>query len=294
MSEKKELAPVPAVMPPRELMASRDEIVAHVRLVQQVMEAVMKQDTHYGVIPGTKRQSLWKPGAEVLGMTFRIAPSYHVEDLSTEDCLRYRVFCTGTHQLTGAVLGEGVGACSSHEEKYKWRKAVHKNEFDAAPEDRRRIKFYSDGGQVRQVRTTPEDLDNTILKMACKRAQIAMVINVTAASDIFTQDLEDLPPEIVDGMVGDGAKPPVAEPQSKSAKAAPAQPAAAPAVNQDNVAAAQSISEGAVRLLLAKLAAAALTDADLCKHFGIEKLTLLKTGQMNDALAFIQNPNGAA
>jgi hypothetical protein len=32
--------------------------------------------------------------------------------------------------------------------------------------------------------------------MACKRAMIAMTLNVTAASDIFTQDIEDLPEEL--------------------------------------------------------------------------------------------------
>jgi hypothetical protein len=32
--------------------------------------------------------------------------------------------------------------------------------------------------------------------MACKRAQVAMTLNVTAASDIFTQDIEDLPEEL--------------------------------------------------------------------------------------------------
>ena len=45
---------------------------------------------------------------------------------------------------------------------------------------------------VQQVRTESADLANTVLKMACKRAKIAMVLNVTAASDMFGQDLEDL------------------------------------------------------------------------------------------------------
>jgi predicted phage-related endonuclease len=43
-----------------------------------------------------------------------------------------------------------------------------------------------------QVRTEPADLANTILKMANKRAKMAMVLNVTAASDCFAQDLEDM------------------------------------------------------------------------------------------------------
>jgi len=43
---------------------------------------------------------------------------------------------------------------------------------------------------------------NTILKMAKKRAQVDAVITATAASDIFTQDIEDLPDEVVAEIVG--------------------------------------------------------------------------------------------
>lgn len=172
---------------------------AHVNLVQEVMQAVMKKDTHYGTIPGTPKPTLYKPGAEVLAATFRIAVSYKIEDLSTPDAVRYRVAAVGTHQTTGIVMGEGMGECSSNEEKYKWRKAVNANEFAGTAEDRRRVK-YGKSYDVNQVRTEPADLANTVLKMACKRAQVAMTLNVTAASDIFTQDIEDLPEELRPGV----------------------------------------------------------------------------------------------
>lgn len=172
---------------------------AQVNLVQEVMQAVMKKETHYGIIPGSKKPSLYKPGAEVLAATFRIAVSYRVEDLSTDDHVRYRVTAVGTHQTTGIVLGDGMGECSSGEEKYKWRRSICDEEFEATPENRRRIKFGKFQGKIektKQVRTEPADQANTILKMACKRAQVAMTLNVTAASDIFTQDIEDLPEEL--------------------------------------------------------------------------------------------------
>ncbi len=177
------------------------EIRAHVNRVQEVMKAVMQKDTHYGVIPGSKKPSLYKPGAEVLCVTFRVAPSYKIEDLSNADCVRYRVTCIGTHQLNGIVLGEGVGACSSNEEKYKWRRVVCQEEFDDTPTDRRRVKYSKYQNKVdktQQIRTEPADIDNTVLKMAVKRAQVAMTLNVTAASDCFTQDIEDLPEELVE------------------------------------------------------------------------------------------------
>lgn len=165
------------------------EIISHVALVQEVMKAVMKPDIHYGVIPGTDKPTLYKQGAEVLCMAFRVADSYQVEDLSTADTVRYRVTCLGTHQTTGTVLGAGMGEASSGEEKYKWRKAWDE-EFDATPANMRRIKHGK--YKTKQVRTEPADLANTILKMANKRAKIAMTINVTACGDMFGQDLEDM------------------------------------------------------------------------------------------------------
>jgi len=176
------------------------DIRAQVNLVQEVMKAVMKEGTHYGKIPGTPKPSLWKPGAEVLAATFRVAVSYRIDDLSTDDYVRYRVVALGTHQTSGIVLGEGVGEASSNEQKYKWVKAG-KREWEASAENRRRKKFGYDKDkreeyEILQVRTEPADVANTILKMAAKRAQVAMTLNVTAASDIFTQDIEDLPEEL--------------------------------------------------------------------------------------------------
>lgn len=172
------------------------EVTAHAIAVQEIMKALMKPNVHYGTIPGAgDKPTLLKSGAELLCMTFRIADEYRVEDLSTGDMIRYRVQCIGRHQTTGAELGSGMGEGSTGEEKYRWRKAVCKEEYEATPADHRRIKFGKKSGgyyTVEQVRTDAADLANTVLKMACKRAKIAMVLNVTAASDMFSQDLEDL------------------------------------------------------------------------------------------------------
>lgn len=187
------------VMEQRQLTAG--DMRSRVNLVQEVMKAVMVSEMHYGVIPGTKKPSLYKAGAEVLCATFRIADKYEIEDLSSEGMSRFRVRCVAIHQTTGQVLGEGMGECSSHEEKYKWRGAICQEEFDSFPENMRRLKFSKWQGKVekkQQVRTEPADQANTILKMACKRAKVAMTLNVTAASDIFTQDIEDLPPELME------------------------------------------------------------------------------------------------
>lgn len=184
------------------------EIIGHVAMVQEVMRAVMKPDVHYGTIPGTDKPTLLKSGAEVLCMAFRIADSYEVEDLSTEHTVRYRVTCTGTHQVTGLVLGTGMGEASSGEEKYKWRKASSPQEFESTPPNLRREKHVKprngNAFTIQQVRTEPADLANTILKMANKRAKMAMVLNVTAASDCFSQDLEDMDDALRDHLARRG------------------------------------------------------------------------------------------
>lgn len=172
------------------------DIISHVAMVQEVMRAVMKPEVHYGVIPGTDKPTLYKQGAEVLCMAFRVSDTYQVEDLSTADVVRYRVTCFGVHQMNGITLGSGMGEASSGEEKYKWRKA-YKEEFEATPANFRREKKgfnkqKKESYSTFQVRTEPADLANTILKMANKRAKIAMTINVTACGDMFGQDLEDM------------------------------------------------------------------------------------------------------
>lgn len=175
------------------------DIRSNVNLVQEVMKSVMKRDTHYGTIPGCKQPSLYKAGSEVLLTTFRIAISLRVDDLSTDGEIRYRVFATGTHQLSGIIVGEGVGECSTGEEKYKWRRAICHEEFEDTPENQRRIKYSKYNNKVdkvQQVKTQPADFANTVLKMAKKRAQIDLTLTATAASDIFTQDIEDIPEEL--------------------------------------------------------------------------------------------------
>jgi len=208
------------------------EIKAQVQRIQEVMKAVMQKDVHYGIIPGCKKPSLYKPGSEKLLSTFNIAIEPVVTDLSTYDEAKFRVEVRATNYISGVYLGSGVGECSSNEEKYKWRKSVCDEEFDETPEDRKREKWAVDyktkkSYKIKQVRMNVSDVANTVLKMAKKRAQIDATLTVTAASDIFTQDLEDLPPEMQDASdVKASTSTPIKPPQRKS-ETTPA-PAASP------------------------------------------------------------------
>ena len=197
------------------------QVKAQVQLIQQVMEAVMKKDIHYGVIPGTQKPTLYKAGSEKILATFRIsAQPREVEDLSTSDEIRYRVKVYGVAmENENIIFGVGIGECSSSEGKYKWRTPVCDEEFNATSDDRRQLvwkKGYEGkpAYQQKQVRTNPSDVANTILKMAKKRAQIDMTLTATGASDVFDQDLEDLPEGIAHEVAE--KKPPVKQPQKKA------------------------------------------------------------------------------
>jgi len=198
LAERKAQVPVAAPIPANELTAA--ELRDRVNLIQQVMRSVMKPETHYGVIPGTQKPTLYKAGSEVLLSTFRVAVVPRVEDLSTDDTVRYRVYLEGRHQVTGALLGTGIGECSSAEDKYAWRRTTCDQEFQATDEAKRRKVWKRGKGKsvhcIDQVHTNPSDVANTVLKMAKKRAQIDFTLTALAASDIFTQDIEDVPEEI--------------------------------------------------------------------------------------------------
>jgi hypothetical protein len=230
------------------------DVKAGVQLIQEVMAATMIKDIHYGTIPGTPKPTLYKAGSEKILTTFRIAAyPKEVDDLSTHDEARYRVKVHGIHQPTGMLIGVGIGECSSNEEKYKWRKPVCDQEFDEAPEDRKRTVWKKSGQgpyQLKQVRMNPVDVANTILKMAKKRAQIDMTLTATAASDVFDQDLEDLP----EGMEIGDKKAPLKEPQKKTDDRKP--PQADPS----------KISEAQAKRFFAIAKGAGKTDAEIKAH----------------------------
>ena len=183
------------------------DLVSQVRLIQETMRAVMKDNEHYGVIPGTgNKPSLLKPGAEKLCLLFRFATEYKIlpESTATDDFIRYVVRCSLTHTPTGRKAADGIGACNSRESKYRYRTT---NTLKPVPEEywATRDSAILGGPQFKPRKVSgawaifeqvehdnPWDYDNTLLKMAEKRALVAAILNATAASDIFTQDLEDL------------------------------------------------------------------------------------------------------
>ena len=202
------------------------QVKDQVHLLQEILKGVMTEGQHYGKIPGAgDKPTLLKPGAEKIMSTFQLWPDPEVEDLSFNDVIRYRVKIKLINKVSGITEGAGVGECSTEEEKYKWRAAVSEEEWNATDETHKRLKYgkkWESGKQVpytvKQIRTNPYDLANTVVKMAKKRALVDAVLTATAASDIFTQDIEDMPPEVLNRGNGKAPaqKPATKEPQRKS------------------------------------------------------------------------------
>ena len=205
-ADSRELVHLPA---PPMTVASLKERSQH---VQALIKDLMVEGVHYMKIPGTDGQSLTKMGSEMLLSAFHIAVEPEIIETSTADVVRYTVKITGRHMGSGIVVGVGVGRCSSNEEKYKWRRAVCREEWDAAPEAQRRIKW-GDGTRgvytVQQIRTNPEDLANTVLKMAKKRAQADLCLTALAASDAFKRQPrpENKGPTSVPPVSGEAPRP---------------------------------------------------------------------------------------
>lgn len=177
--------------------ATVEELKQQVNVIQQAMKTLMKDETHYGVVPGCgKKQVLLKPGAELIMTLFRIGGEPVVEEFTDGFDVRYRVTIKGFHIPTGNVVGYGIGEASTSEKKYKWRAAVCHEEYEDTAETRRQIAYLKEFGsskivRVEQVRQNPADILNTVLKMAKKRALVDLCLTATACSDIFVQDIDD-------------------------------------------------------------------------------------------------------
>lgn len=184
-----------------------DEMTAQVRLIQSVMKDVMHDKEHYGTIPGCgDKPTLLKPGAEKLMFTFRFAPRIEVTEKDMGRGHREYSIKVSIYSKSGDFLGDGVGSASTMESKWKYRT---QNTGKEVPKEywENRDSALLGGSQysTRKINNkwmilekiehdNPADYYNTCLKMGKKRAMVDAVLTCTAASDIFTQDIEEMAP----------------------------------------------------------------------------------------------------
>ncbi len=283
-----------------EYAMSSKGVLNQVRIVHEVLEGVMKVDEHYGTIPGTKKPSLYKAGAEKLSLTFRLRPEYKISKSDLSNGHReYEIICTLYHIPTGQSVGQGVGSATTMEGKYRYRGGEKEGTGQPIPKDYWNLKKTDpkkaqeliggtgfSAGKIdgkweicstgeKQEHDNPADFYNTVLKMSKKRAHVDAILTATAASDIFTQDVEDMP-EVIPGAKKEKPsteenKPPLSynEKPSDATKPVPAT--------------SEQIAE-----LKAKMAAVGMTDEDAQKAFWLFVLPK-GTGTKERANDWIEN-----
>lgn len=206
-------------LPPAERLRLFKEEIEYQRaalaLLNKNVTDVLERGPDYDTIPGTKKPALLQPGAQKVCQALGILPTYSVREVDDPNRQtsfeikvwegygknRAKVTVTGnargyyaatvTCTLTGRNLfglAQGIGTCSNLETKY--------------------------------VRQRCDDVRHTVLMIAAKRAYVAATRTVACLSDRFTQDTEDMPPEVLeDGNGGGGADP---LPSAGNAEAVPA------------------------------------------------------------------------
>lgn len=211
-----------ALMPVMDMSAAKDRRDQIVNFTKSIMVA----GVDFGVIPGTDKPTLLKPGAEKLTTFFGLSKRFQViekiEDWTGDDhngeMFFYYLYRCGLYR-GDLLIAESDGSCNSFEAKYRWRKGERVCPDCGQPNVRKSkdgggwycwkktggcgATFKSDdykitGQEVGRI-ANPDIADqvNTFQKMAQKRALVAATLLAVNASEFFTQDIEDW----VDGEV---------------------------------------------------------------------------------------------
>lgn len=179
-------------------IAPAAEVIVAQNETRELISKALQKGRDFGEIPGTNKPTLFKAGAERIILAFGCFARFrtieseidhdrevkylkksknwrnaHKGDRSftwkeeagaSLGLYRYVVECEIVDRNTDQVVGSFIGSCSSMESKYIDR---------------------------------PRDVENTIIKMAEKRALVGAGLTTFGLSDQFTQDVEDLPRDVV-------------------------------------------------------------------------------------------------
>lgn len=139
----------------------------------------------YGIIPGTKKNCLFKQGAEKLLRLFGLGVRFRQVDKEIDHNANFALY---TYRAEVYVLSTGINVseceatANSREVKYKERTEWKTNKNGAR--------------EATKVETPIYDVLNTLQKMAQKRALVGATLLATGASEYFTQDM--LEPEDIE------------------------------------------------------------------------------------------------
>lgn len=129
--------------------------------ISEIIKEELTDGVDYGVIPGTSQAVLLKPGANKLALLYGLRQKYKVIDKIQDydkGIILYAYECILVDG-NNTEISQGHGLCSSQEKSKK-----------------------------KEIAT---DIENTLMKMAKKRALVDAVVSIAVLSKIFTQDMEE-------------------------------------------------------------------------------------------------------
>jgi hypothetical protein len=167
---------------------------------QRLVRENLIEGKDYGTIPGTSKPTLYKAGAEKIVILGKLRSTFDVLNETKDYEREFFDFEIRWNLWAGDnLLVQGVGLCNSKEDKYRYRwvteKKMPSNIDKSKLVSRNKTGKYGDYREYRMVNEDVCTLANTILKMAKKRALVDAALLVGSLSDLFTQDIEDLPEE---------------------------------------------------------------------------------------------------
>lgn len=140
-------------------------------LIKDYIQSQLKPAKHFYSVRSASKPSLTKEGAEVILLAHGLIPDYDIVSgpmEPTEGSKSYQIVIKCVLRPRGnseGFAGSGIGSASSFVTK-------------------------KDGGRIAR-QNDPGLCHNATMKMAQKSAMIAAVLNSTAASEFFTQDIEE-------------------------------------------------------------------------------------------------------
>lgn len=163
------------------LVMQPEQAKALMQQLDDVKKSVMREGVDYAVIEGTSKPSLLQPGGERLAQMFGLGVRAEIVE-------RFTVDRAGNDT---DEYGQGWGVIASA----RATKTIHGHEVVVSEST-----GYA-GNDEMKWRKAPL---HTLMMMAQKRAKLAATRSATGASELFTQDVEDMSPEQLAGTAGGG------------------------------------------------------------------------------------------
>lgn len=173
MSDNKQLVTTETFTP-----LAVEDMIDKLKYIEDYKQRVMQIKTDYGVIPGTSKPCLFKPGAEKLAFAFNLYAEYEVDSKVVEP------FKEWEYEVWDKILKKNVVKKTRGYFHYTMRCRIFNKETGQQWGSQ-----IADCDSMERGRETAPS--NTIMKMAEKRAYVGAVLNATFTSDRFTQDVED-------------------------------------------------------------------------------------------------------